>query len=197
MLNRLLMAILLIPSFNVWGETPGNSEIMAALQVKVAAIQKIAAKPIVIEAAKQQNAKNQPLDEIQKADQEWMSNKALSPLKVSMYESPVGAYLKNLVLASQGQYNEAFMTDNKGANVAAYPVTSDYWQGDEDKFTQSYDSKQGKVYIGPVKYDESSQTNAAQISVPVLDEKNQNIGVLIIGVSLAHAQSLVKFKQQK
>lgn len=197
MRNRLLITILLFACFNAWGEPPSNSEIMDALKAKVTAIQKIAAKPIIIDAAKQQNAKNLSLDQIQKMDQEWMSSKALSPLKVTMYESPVGAYLKNLVLASQGQYNEAFLTDNKGANVAAYPITTDYWQGDEEKFSQSFGNGQGQVYISPVKYDESSQTNAAQISVPVLDEKNQNIGVLIIGVSLTHAQMLVEIKKQK
>lgn len=197
MYNQLLMAILLFSCFNAWGEAPSNSEIMDALNVKVIAIQKIAAKPIMIDAVKQQNAKNISLDQIQKMDQEWMGSKALSPLKVSMYESPAGVYLKNLVLASQGQFNEAFLTDNKGANVAAYPMTTDYWQGDEDKFSQSFDNGQGKVYISPVKYDNSSQTNAAQISVPVLDEKNQNIGVLIIGVSLTHAQMLVDIKKQK
>lgn len=197
MRNQLLITILLFACFNAWGEPPSNSEIMDALKAKVTTIQKIAAKPIIVDATKQQNAQNLNLDQIQKMDQEWMSSKALSPLKASMYESPAGAYLKNLVLASQGQYNEAFLTDNKGANVAAYPITTDYWQGDEEKFSQSFGSGQGQVYISPVKYDESSQTNAAQISVPVLDEKNQSIGVLIVGISLTHAQMLVEIKKKK
>jgi hypothetical protein len=80
-------------------------------------------------------------------------------------------------------YGEAFLTDKKGANVAAYPATSDYWQGDEEKFTASFNDGRGKIFIGAVEYDESSNTHAAQVSVPVVD-KGKAIGVLIVGVTV-------------
>ena len=81
-------------------------------------------------------------------------------------------------------YSEAFLTDAQGANVAAYPATSDYWQGDEEKFTASFNGGQGKVFIGPIEMDESTQTNAVQISVP-MEYNDETIGVLVIGVKVS------------
>lgn len=52
----------------------------------------------------------------------------------------MGAFLKNIIVQQADVYSEAFVTDAKGANVAAYPATSDYWQGDEDKFTKAFAS---------------------------------------------------------
>lgn len=44
------------------------------------------------------------------------------------------------------EYAEIFVMDNQGANVAMSDKTSDYWQGDEDKFVRSFAGGEGKVF---------------------------------------------------
>lgn len=39
-------------------------------------------------------------------------------------------------------YSEAFVTDMLGANVAMFPATSDFWQGDEEAFIEAYAGRQ-------------------------------------------------------
>lgn len=157
-------------------------ELQALLDVKVRAIKRLASNRVIVDAVKGQNAKKVSLNEIKKLDGEWRATKALTPFKKSLQTNSAGKRLKRAVRRNP-TYGEAFLTDNQGANVAAYPATSDYWQGDEEKFTASYNKGEGNVFIGPVEYDESSQTHAAQVSVPVLDS-GKAIGVLVVGVKL-------------
>ena len=78
-------------------------------------------------------------------------------------------------------YAEAFLCDNKGALVGVYPKTTDYWQGDEDKFIQSYNDGKGSIFFSPLKFDESTNTYSIQISVPVYNW-NDTIGVLVVAL---------------
>ena len=71
--------------------------------------------------------------------------------------------------------------------MAAYPPTSDYWQGDEEKWTASYNNGEGVVFIGPLELDESTQKTLVQISAPVISN-DETIGVLVLGVSVDYLQ---------
>ncbi len=152
------------------------------LKVKIRAVERLAANKVVIDAVREQNAKRMPLDQIKKIDKEWSSTKEVTAFKRSLQENSSGQYLRRHVTRNP-TYGEAFLTDNQGANVAAYPATTDYWQGDEEKWTASYNKGKGKVFVGPVKYDDSSKTYQAQVSAPVLDG-DKTIGVLVVGVKL-------------
>jgi len=105
-----------------------------------------------------------------------------------MSSSAIGKFLSSVIKNNADKYNEMFLTDNQGANVAAYPLTSDYWQGDEDKFINAFNNGDGKVYIGDLEFDESTKVNAIQISVPV-SYGNKAIGVLVIGVKVDHIEA--------
>ncbi len=152
------------------------------LKVKIRAVERLAANKVVIDAVKEQNSKRMSLDQIKRLDKEWMSTKEVTPFKRSLQENSAGEYLRKHVTRNP-TYGEAFLTDNQGANVAAFPATTDYWQGDEDKWTNSFNGGHGKVWVGPVKFDDSSKTHQAQISAPVFDG-DKTIGVLVVGVKL-------------
>ena len=152
------------------------------LAPKIKAVKRLAANLTVVDAVKAQNAKETNIEQIKEVDREWRSTKELTSFKRSLQTSQAGRFLRRHVRRNP-TYGEAFLTDKRGANVAAYPATSDYWQGDETKFTASYDDGKGKVFIGEVEYDESSQTHAAQVSVPIVDQ-GKAIGVLVMGVQL-------------
>ncbi len=73
--------------------------------------------------------------------------------------------------------------DAHGLNVAASDVTSDFWQGDEEKFTETYGRGSGSVHFSEVEFDESTQRYQAQISLTIMDPTtNQPIGAMTIGI---------------
>ena len=159
-----------------------QEQLEVVLAPKIKAVKRLAANPTVVDAVKAQNAEETTIEQIKRIDDEWRSTQTLTEFKRSLQRNPAGRFLRRRVRRNP-TYGEAFLTDKRGANVAAYPATSDYWQGDETKFTASYNDGKGKVFVGGVEYDESSQTNAAQVSVPVIDQ-GKAIGVLVMGVQL-------------
>lgn len=163
-----------------------QKQLREILSDRIVGLEMFVKNAIFISAVKKQNQENKSLEEINRIDEEWRAGS--SPLLAESQNSKAGKYLKNIIIKQADIYNEAFLTDQKGANVAAYPATSDYWQGDEDKFTLSYNGGKGKVYVGKMEYDESSKTNAVQISIPLF-YGGKTIGVFVIGVKLSHIEA--------
>ena len=159
----------------------------ALLRVKVRTVQHMALNPMLVRATLHQNQQQLPLEEIKQRDGRWRGSKELTPFKQSLQSNKPGRFLKGTVtrLAS---LNEAFLTDNQGANVAAYPATSDYWQGDEKKWSAAFNAGKGQIFIGDLELDDSTQTYAVQISAPVLD-RGETIGVLVVGVTFSYVES--------
>lgn len=164
-----------------------ESELQDLLRVKVRTVQHMALNPLLVRAVRQQNASGLTPEEINRRDKAWRSTEELTPFKLSLQTSPAGEFLKQQVQRSSS-FNEAFLTDDQGANVAAYPATSDYWQGDEAKWIESFNGGNGRIFIGDLELDESTNTVAAQISAPVLD-RGETIGVLVVGVTINYLQT--------
>jgi hypothetical protein len=141
----------------------------------------MALNPKLIAAVRRQNAEKLDLNSIKQRDNDWKASKNLTPFKRSLQENGAGKMLKRYVNRNPS-LNEAFLTDNQGANVAAFPATSDYWQGDEEKWTASFNEGDGKVFLGPVERDESTNTLAVQVSAPLFHQ-GETIGVLVVGVT--------------
>lgn len=59
--------------------------------------------------------------------------------------------------------------DARGLNVAASDVTSDYWQGDEEKFSATHEVGAGALHISDVEMDKSTQRYQGQISLTISD----------------------------
>ncbi len=168
-------------------EDISKSELEELLKVKIRTVQHMALNPLLVRAVRQQNATGLTQEEIARRDKAWRATKEMTPFKLSLQTSPAGRFLKSQVQRSTS-FNEAFLTDNQGANVAAYPATSDYWQGDEEKWSESFNGGNGRVYIGALELDESTNTVAAQVSAPVLD-RGRTIGVLVVGVTINYLQT--------
>lgn len=170
-----------------WGQQQfSEAELGRALEVKMRTVQHAALNPLLVRAVARQNAQALTLEEIRERDESWRSSADLTPFKLSLQRSPAGRFLQDLVTRDES-ISEAFLTDNQGANVAAYPATSDYWQGDEEKWIKSFNNGQGVVYIGPLQFDESSNGYSVQISAPVLN-RGETVGVLVAGITLTYIQ---------
>src|SRR4029079_4187276 len=72
------------------------------------------------------------------------------------------------VLASNPGWGEAFATDARGAIVCMSQRTSDYWQGDEAKFTRAWAGGAGALFVSAAEKDESTGLQLFHISVPVM-----------------------------
>lgn len=164
-----------------------GAELENLLRVKIRTVQHMALNPLLVRAVRQQNASGLTADVIARREKAWRATKELTPFKLSLQTSPAGQFLKQQVQRSTS-FNEAFLTDSQGANVAAFPATSDYWQGDEEKWIAAFNGGDGRIYIGGLELDESTNTVAAQVSAPVLD-RGKTIGVLVVGVTVNYLQS--------
>ena len=138
--------------------------------------------PALVSAVKEQNAKGMKLSEIKSRDATWMKTTGVDAGMKSLMNNAAASELKKLE-ASKAYFTEVFLMDNQGANVAMTNKTSDYWQGDETKFTKSFNGGAGGVDIGKVKFDKSSQAYLVQVSVPVIDG-GKAVGALTIGINL-------------
>ncbi|WP_295404046.1 cache domain-containing protein [uncultured Thiocystis sp.] len=145
-------------------------------------LQEWGSNPILVEAVREQNALARPLEEIKRLDAEWMAASGVTPFMEGMMNSAPAQELKRLE-QTKPYFLELFLMDRQGANVAMTNKTSDYWQGDEEKFTHSFKGGQGALNISEVKFDESAQVYLVQVSVPVLDE-GRAIGAMTIGIDL-------------
>jgi hypothetical protein len=153
-------------------------EIRARVHDRLAAI---AADPALVAAVKEQNARGQTLAEIQAADKVWMATPGVSPLMQKLMDSPLAQRLRGL-REQMPFLAESFVMDHLGANVAMTEKTSDYWQGDEAKFTDCVKDG-GQTWVGKLLFDDSTQTYSVQISLPIRDG-DKIIGAICFGIDV-------------
>ncbi|MGQ9747336.1 MAG: PDC sensor domain-containing protein [Candidatus Caldatribacteriaceae bacterium] len=137
---------------------------------------------VIVEAVKIQNEKGVSLEEIQAFDAQWIATPGVADFMKPFLENECAQHLLEFQ-KTNSYFAEIFVTDNQGALVAATNKTSDYWQGDEAKFTECYRDGKGTLYFGEVEFDESAQTYLVQVSVPVV-EGEQTIGVIVVGIEV-------------
>lgn len=84
-------------------------------------------------------------------------------------------FLRGIVADAGGTITEVFVMDARGLNVAASSVTSDFWQGDEAKFTETFPVGPDGVHFSDIEFDESSQSYQGQISISIVDPGSQQV----------------------
>lgn len=142
----------------------------------------LAADPVIVAAVTAQNNQGATLSAIQAADTRWMATPGTADFMKAVIDSPAGHHLRAW-RGKRGHVSEIILMDHLGANVAITEKTSDYWQGDEAKFTESFKAG-GTVFIDKMKFDDSTQTYSVQVSLPVRDADGKPIGVLCCGIDL-------------
>lgn len=158
---------------------PAPAEVTALANGKLAAIGN---DPVIVAAVKAENAKGKTLAQIKARDEEWMKTPGVDAGMKALMDNACAKHLGTL--ANQlGCVAEAFVMDNLGANVAMTDKTSDYWQGDEPKFTESFAGGKGAIHVSDVKFDDSSQSYVVQVSVPVHDA-SAVIGAITFGIDV-------------
>ena len=157
-------------------------ELPDAVKALLPTLQAWGTNPVLIQAVGEQNALGRSLDEIKRLDAQWKDASGMTPFMAAMQDNAAAQELRKLE-QSQPYFFELFLMDDQGANVAMTNKTSDFWQGDEEKFTQSFNAGKGGLDLGDVEFDASAQSYLVQISVPVMDQ-GKAIGALTIGIDL-------------
>lgn len=147
------------------------------------------AEPSLVEAVKAQNARTAGYDEakIDALDQQWRAETSAgsSPMIDEVLGNALSRWLDEIKEQQGGLVTEIFVMDGKGLNVGQSDVTSDYWQGDEAKFQQTYPAGADAVFVDEVEKDESTQMFQSQVSVTVVDPASgEPIGAITVGVNV-------------
>ncbi len=143
----------------------------------------------VISAINNQNMRHASLDQtdIERLDNQWRSETSSNNRELvnAVLSNSLSSYLGDVKNGAGGLYSEIFIMDDKGLNVGQSDVTSDYWQGDEDKWIKTYLAGPDAVFIDEVKFDESTQTFQSQLSLSVIDPMTGiTIGAVTVGVNV-------------
>jgi hypothetical protein len=141
-----------------------------------------AADPVIVKAVMEQNAKGVSLAKIQEIDKAWMDTADAHKEPTAFMKSIASnSAAKELAKLEKPYMVEFILTDNQGANVAITGMTSDYWQGDEPKFSNAFANGKGEIYIARPQKDKSTGEVISQVSVPVMSD-GKAIGTLTVGV---------------
>lgn len=176
---KILLVSVALMSGSVMG-AEADAEKLKALASSTLA--NIAASAPIVAAVKAQNAKGTSLDEVKKIDEKWLKTAGYDDFMKSLMNNDCARSLNDAAKANKFIV-EAFVMDANGANVCMIDKTSDYWQGDEAKHEKSYAKGKGEIFVDKVKFDESTQSYIAQISVPVMDG-GKAVGAVTFGVNV-------------
>ena len=163
-----------------------TSVIQAELEKQKKVIAAWAAEPGIIAAVKEQNSRG-PIPDMDNA--KWKTIRRSDPIVKAFQTNPAGQLLRTKVDGSGGVFSEAFLNAARGEKVGFAEKTTSYIHAGQPKYDVPFTS--GKAWQGKAEFDESAQTHQIQISVPVLAE-GKPIGVLVVGVNLAHIERLTK-----
>ncbi|MGR3512412.1 MAG: type IV pili methyl-accepting chemotaxis transducer N-terminal domain-containing protein [Paracoccaceae bacterium] len=143
----------------------------------------------LIEAIRQQNAAHAGLTQadIDQLDLDWRAQRkeANKPLINDLLSRPASEWLRSQQSQTANFVTEVFAMDNHGLNVAQSVETSDYWQGDEAKWQQTYGNGSGDIHISEVEYDDSTGSYQSQVSMPITDPATgELIGAITFGINV-------------
>jgi hypothetical protein len=141
--------------------------------------------PEVVGAVQEQNAANAGLtpDQIEALDRQWRAERKANggPLTNAKMFNPTSQFLKGFKTAANGPLVEIFIMDNKGLNVAQTDPTSDYMQGDEDKWQKTFGAGPWMTFVDKPEEEDGKKT--VQVSTTLVDN-DVAIGAMTVSIDL-------------
>ncbi|MHC4110138.1 MAG: HAMP domain-containing protein, partial [Planctomycetota bacterium] len=146
------------------------------------------------------NGKFENLDNIEsyinQQDTEWVSTskETVTHFMKELIENDLSEELRRLMYFYEEKYGykvigEIFVTNKYGANVAQSGKTSDYYQADEQWWTQAKDNG---IDIGNIEYDESSSVYSTNICTRIDDQAGNFAGVIKVVLNVDDSINLIK-----
>ena len=123
-------------------------------------------------------------------DESWQRGGTVPDPPAGLLTNTTSRFLADLV-SQDFSSSEILLTDRFGRLIAASGQTSDYFQADEDWWTGAFgDGIRGRLFVSGVGYDESAQTDAIAIAVPVTIEDSV-VGVIKVITDIRELTALV------
>ncbi len=143
----------------------------------------------LIAAIRAQNATHAGISQgdIDQLDLDWRAQRKADaqPLIAELLGRPSSSWLRDKQANTAQFVTEVFAMDNRGLNVAQSVETSDYWQGDEAKWQETFGNGSGEIHISEVEFDDSTGSYQSQVSLPIRDpDTNELIGAITFGVNV-------------
>ena len=129
-------------------------------------------------------------EKIDELDNQWKAEReaADKPLIAATLSSPLSVYLARIQGKSLGLYAEIFVMDQNGLNVGQSSVTSDFWQGDEDKFQKTFDVADDAMFVDAPEWDDEAKIWRNQVSFTLLDASKKKIGAVTMEINLTELE---------
>ncbi|MEO1491520.1 MAG: hypothetical protein AAFV19_05125 [Pseudomonadota bacterium] len=143
--------------------------------------------PVLIFAIKEQNALFGTLKETEIAsmDQQWIDGGSRGLMVLEMLDRQASIIARDRREKAGGVITEIIVMDQYGLNVAISDRTSDFYQGDEAKYKETYLLGPDAVHISELEFDDSTQQVQTQVSLTVTDPENgEPIGAVTLGVRI-------------
>lgn len=151
------------------------------------AIREWANSPVVYLTLEASNARHAKLDQagIDALDKQWRAEREKDdqPLITAVLSSPLSSYLTKIQARSRGLYMEIFVMDAKGLNAGQSSITSDFWQGDEDKWQKTFLVGPDAIFIDAVEVNEETGTDDVQVNMSIAKD-GKVIGAIAVEINL-------------
>jgi hypothetical protein len=104
-------------------------------------------------------------------DEQWRKEheEKRQPLIARVMASPASTYLRSVQAGTLGLIAEIMVFDRRGLNVAQGAVTSDYWQGDEDKWSRTVPVGPDAVLVDEPEWDPEFAIWRVQVDFSIAD----------------------------
>jgi hypothetical protein len=128
------------------------------------------------------NGNPQDVAKLKVLDAKWQKKDNIEDFVKTVMASSASVRLGQII-GAHGYLPEAFVMNAQGTIIGETNRTSTYWKGEQEKFTAAYAGGAGAIWYGKLEYDESTKTNAVQISVPV-SKGGKAIGAITFSVNV-------------
>ncbi len=135
--------------------------------------------PILVKAAKDQNAKDRSLADIKAFDKKFQNADENSDLIKPLVKSKAAKHLAKLQKLND-EIEEVYLLDNQGAIVATIKVEEQYYWGKHKGFAKAI---KGDLWMGVEQDDDAGGEFMAMIYVPVKDN-DKVVGVVAYTIEL-------------
>jgi hypothetical protein len=142
-------------------------------------IEEYASQPAIIDALTVAAKEPFSLERTLEIDRNWLKD---SNLRQQGAAHPLTAEFKKIVDNESQDISEILLIDIHGRLIASYPEASDYYQGDESKYIRPMADR--KYFADAPDWDESSGRVTIQIAVPIFNNGQHIIGILVESVEV-------------
>ena len=187
---RLVATVSAILASAVLASSAGAQQPDFAPEVKAVAegdLQTWITDPIILYAIREQNKAHAKIraGKIRALDEAWIAEGGRGPMIFDLLDRQASVIIRDRRELSGGVITEIILMDMHGLNVAISDPTSDYYQGDEAKYQDTYLKGPGAVHVGEIEFDDSTQKHQTQVSMTITDPENgQAIGAVTFGIDL-------------